>query len=84
MIGTIPNDVNSARDKVHQLGISPDFVRGFYNRYGHSSQAKMICNFLGTSPEAMRDDAMNLVGGSSASTQNGAKSTQSTKFPRLK
>lgn len=83
MIQGTENNLESVRATAQRIGIDSGFVDAIYRKYGNTPQAKMICNLLGTSPDAIKDDAMNLVGGSKPSTGE-AKPPAAPKFPRLK
>ena len=84
MIQGTGNDLGSVQKKAHELGIDPNFVNQMYQRYANTPAAKMLCGMLGTSPDALKEDAMSIVGGSPRNNpvQNAPKNTP--KFPRLK
>ncbi len=91
MIQGTNNDFNSVKQKAQELGLNASFVNNMYSQYGNSSVGKTLCNLLGTSPENLRDDALNIVGGNSTisnisttNTNTNNKPTTSNKFPRLK
>lgn len=79
------NSVDGARAAAKKAGITTRDVNDLYNKYGKTIQGRAICGLLGTTPEALRDDADMIVGGVQAPVkrpQNGAQSN--TRFPRLK
>lgn len=82
MIQGTKNDLESVRAKANQIGINSGFVNSMYNKYANTPSAKIICSLLGTSPEAIKDDAINIVGGSTPNTS--IKKQNTPKFPRLK
>lgn len=84
MIQGTGNDLESVKRKANEIGLNSGFVNSVYQKYAGTPQAKMICRILGTSPDAILDDALNIVGSSSGSVrvQNSPKTTP--KFPRLK
>lgn len=58
----LPNDLKSAQKIARELGIDSDFAKSIYDRYGKSVQARAICKVLGTTPEALKEDADTLLG----------------------
>lgn len=84
MIQGTGNDLESARHKANEIGLNSGFVNSMYQKYGNTPQAQMLCKLIGTSPDAIRDDALNLVGGSKGAQTRSPHSPASKKFPRLK
>lgn len=78
MIQGTENDFASVQKKAREIGINPNFVNQIYQKYAGTPQAKMLCGLFGTSPEALKEDAMQMVG------ENGKTSPTKNKFPRLK
>lgn len=68
------------------LGLNAQAVNDIYQRYGGTMQARAICSLLGTTPEALKEDADRIVGGGSPQMGPPTQSAPpaSTKFPRLK
>lgn len=86
VISGTENSLNGVTAAARSLGLNAQVVQEIYTKYGNTMQGRMVCQLLGTTPEALKADAEKIVGGAgggwspSAST---AKPTQ-TKFPRLK
>lgn len=76
------DDVSATARK---LGITPQIVHEIYQKYGNTMQGRAVCGLLGTTPEALKDDAEKMLGGGqmplkpAQNAQNGIP-----KFPRLK
>lgn len=67
------------------LGITPQAVNNIYRKYGNTMQGRAICGLLGTTPEALKDDAEKILGGGKKTLQPLQNAPQgTTKFPRLK
>lgn len=78
------NSLNGVSNAARSMGLNSGVIQDIYNKYGNTTQARMLCQMMGTTPEALKADADRIVGGSGggfAPTQ--AKPAQ-TKFPRLK
>lgn len=68
-----------------RLGLSRQSIESIYQKYGNTMQGRAVCGLLGTTPEALREDAEKILGGASApSARQGNASGASHKFPRLK
>jgi hypothetical protein len=63
------------------MGLDAGAVNQIFQRVGNTPQAKMVCKLLGTTPEALKEDADRIVGGS---TVRESRTIHSTRFPRLK
>ena len=82
-----PDSIDGARKAAANAGLSRDAVESIYNRYGRSVKARTVCSLLGTTPEALRDDALSIVSSGVGEKPAGfAQKPGSTgkKFPRLK
>lgn len=80
--GTADN-LDSVSAAARSIGLDANAVNSIYSKYGNTMQARMICQMLGTTPEALKADADKIVGGSfPANVPN--QRPASTKFPRLK
>lgn len=85
-----PDSLEGAAAAAKKLGLDPQAVNEIYKRYGNTMQAKAICRMMGTTPEALKADADQILG--SASSQRaparGISSPglpgKSKRFPRLK
>ena len=83
----VPNTLDGVSQAASKIGIDRGWIENIYNRYGTTTQAKVICNLMGTTPEALKADAERIVGGGKPSIpairpQSSGESTR--KFPRLK
>ena len=78
--------LEGVQSTARRLGIDPNIANSLYARYGRTMQAKALCGFLGTTPEALRSDANKILGGAqnASQTPQKGKTGRSTKFPRLK
>ena len=80
-----PDTLDGVSAVARSMGIDSQTVENIYQRYGQSMQAKMICKMMGTTPEAIKADADNILGASSSPKTNAPTFTgESKKFPRLK
>lgn len=87
----VPDTLEGVAKAAANLGIDSGFIRKFYTKYGNTSQARIVCGMLGTTPEALKADAERIVGGNGVQrTQSGnangtnVSSNETKKFPRLK
>jgi hypothetical protein len=83
----VPNTFDGVSQAAAKIGIDRAFVDDIYRRYGTTTQARVICNLMGTTPEALKADAEKIVSGErSANVPVRTQSTGGTtkKFPRLK
>lgn len=87
----VPDTLDGVSRAAANLGIDRAFIQKFYNKYGNTAQARMICGMMGTTPEALKADAEKIVGaGSGVQSQpmnpsgTNADGSASKKFPRLK
>lgn len=85
-----PDSLEGAAAAAKKLGLDPQAVNEIYKRYGNTMQAKAICRMMGTTPEALKADADQILG-SASSQQAPAREISSTgtpgkskRFPRLK
>lgn len=81
------NSLNGVTAAAHSLGLNSQMVQEIYTKYGNTMQGRMVCQLLGTTPEALKADADRIVGGSASgrfAPSAPASSPASTKFPRLK
>jgi hypothetical protein len=86
----VPNTLDGVSQAASKIGIDRGWIENIYNRYGTTTQARAICNLMGTTPEALKADAEKIVGGGAspaptartAGPQNSGGTTK--KFPRLK
>lgn len=69
----IPNDFKEVQKIAKQIGLDSSMAQSIYEKYGKSVQARTICSMLGTTPEALKEDAEKLLG-----------AEESKRFPRLK
>lgn len=84
-----PDTLEGASAVLKRFGVSRAAVDDVYKRYGNTMQARALCGMLGTTPEALKNDADKLLsgGGSNAPSAPYTPPTTrqtSTKFPRLK
>ena len=83
----VPNTFDGVSQAAANFGIDRRFVDGIYKKYGTSTQAKIICNLMGTTPEALKADAERIVGGGKSpapSVRPQSSGEVTKKFPRLK
>lgn len=81
----VPNSLSGAVETAKNIGVSRRAIEDIYSRYGKSYQARMICKLLGTTPEAIKADAEQIMGGSQRQNPSqGFKPSNNQKFPRLK
>jgi hypothetical protein len=76
--GTADN-LDGVSTAAKNLGINAKTVNEMYSRYGNTVQARTVCRLLGTTPEALKEDADRIVSGVGS-----AKNATTTRFPRLK
>lgn len=82
--GTV-DSLDGVSTTARNLGITPQAVNEIYRKYGSTMQGRAVCGLLGTTPEALKDDAERILGGGQRALrppQSNRKST--TRFPRLK
>lgn len=84
-----PDTLEGASAVLKRLGVDQAAINSVYQRYGNTMQARALCGMLGTTPEALKNDADKLVGGqafppASLPSGNPAPAAKSPKFPRLK
>lgn len=91
MTNGVPDTLDGVSKAAANLGIDRAFIQKFYNKYGNTAQARMICGMMGTTPEALKADAEKIVGaGGSIQPQpmnpagTNTNGSASKKFPRLK
>lgn len=82
MISGTADNLDGVSAAARGLGLDAKAVDNIYQRYGKTMQAQMICRMLGTTPEALKEDADKIVGGGGMTTHSTPPT--STKFPRLK
>ena len=84
-----PNNLQGASQVASSMGINQAAIDAIYNKYGRSIQARTICGILGTTPEAIKADADNIIGGVQPGKADAftapkmGTGTASRKFPRL-
>ena len=80
------NSLNGVTAAARSLGLNPQIVQEIYTKYGNTMQGRMVCQLLGTTPEALKADADRIVGGAGGGWSPSAPATKTaqTKFPRLK
>ena len=80
------NSLTGVSAAARSLGINAQAVQEIYNKYGNTMQGRMVCQLLGTTPEALKADADRIVGGTGGGWTPSAPANKpaSTKFPRLK
>lgn len=66
------------------LGLDAQTINSIYNKYGKTMQARMLCQMMGTTPEALKADADKIVGGAVRSVSTPGFGRVQSKFPRLK
>jgi len=71
----LPNDIKGAKEIARQLGMDGKMAQEIFDRYGKTVQARTICSMLGTTPEALKEDADRLLG---------EETREERRFPRLK
>lgn len=79
-----PDTIDGARQAAANAGLNKNAVEEIYNRYGRSAKARVVCQMLGTTPEALRDDAMSLVSSGVGRVKAAPEQKETKKFPRLK
>lgn len=86
MLAGTPDTLEGVSQAAKKAGINRGMVDEIYSRYGQNMKARALCQLLGTTPEALRDDALTIVSGTAkrSSGTGAAPSMQTTKFPRLK
>jgi hypothetical protein len=75
------NSLDGVGATARSMGLDAGAVNQIFQRVGHTPQARMVCKLLGTTPEALKEDADRIVGGS---TVRENRTVHSTRFPRLK
>ena len=73
----LPNNLQDAQKVAKQIGLDSNMARSIYEKYGKSVQARTLCSMLGTTPEALKEDAEKLLGGQE-------QASAEKRFPRLK
>lgn len=84
-----PDTLEGASAALKRFGVDQTTINNVYQRYCNTMQARALCGMLGTTPEALKNDADRLVGGGAfppAAMPPRASSPAATspKFPRLK
>lgn len=82
MQGT-PDTLEGVSAVARKVGINQNAINDIYQKYGNTMQARALCSFLGTTPEALKNDAEKIVGGSQTGPVTPTPKS-STRFPRLK
>lgn len=80
--GTV-DSLDSVSATAHKLGLNAQTINEIFGKYGNTPQGRMVCQMLGTTPEALKADADKIVGGGFSPVAKG-NPTAATKFPRLK
>jgi hypothetical protein len=78
------NNLDGVGATAKNMGLDASAVNQIYQRVGNTPQARMVCKLLGTTPEALKEDADRIVGGHGVSGNSGSRQTAQTRFPRLK
>lgn len=82
MQGT-PDTLEGVSAAARKFGIDGNSINSVFQKYGNTAQARMLCSMLGTTPEALKQDADRIVGGDGTNYAPKNQGT-STRFPRLK
>lgn len=83
MIQGTPDTLDGVSSAARKIGIDRSAIDNIFQRYGNTTQARMLCSLLGTTPEALKHDADRIVGGGNHEPANAGQSL-SKRFPRLK
>lgn len=84
-ISGTPNSLDGVSATARRLGITSQAVNDIYRKYGNTMQGRAVCGLLGTTPEALKDDAEKILGGGERPPQTRPSAQKSTsRFPRLK
>lgn len=84
-ISGTPNSLDGVSSTARKLGITPQIVHEIYQKYGNTMQGRAVCGLLGTTPEALKDDAEKMLGAGQMPLQPVQSAQKGTpKFPRLK
>ncbi len=79
---------DQAGDIARNFGITEQGINELYNRYGSNPMAKTLLSLVGTSPEQLKQQGLNIVksGGVNRPQSSNKSSSNSNKpkFPRLK
>lgn len=78
-----PDTLQGVSEVAKRMGIDRNAINVVFQKYGNTAQARTICSMLGTTPEALKNDAEKIVSGNS-SAQNNPVQSASKRFPRLK
>lgn len=79
------DNFSSVSAAAKRLGLNRQSVESIYQKYGNTLHGRAVCGLLGTTPEALREDAEKILGGNSTLPgRQGNASGTSPKFPRLK
>lgn len=79
-----PNTMDGVRNAAASVGIDSKAVERLYNKYGANAKARILCQMLGTTPEALKDDALTIVSNNAKSVPIAGGEEKQKKFPRLK
>ncbi len=84
-------DLSKPADLLKSKGITNDAINGIYNKYGKTMKGKAILAMMGTSPEAVRDQALNLLDGKAPQVNSRGRQSKPAnsggnriRFPKLK
>lgn len=80
MVQGTPDTLQGVSSVARNVGIDKKSINDIFNRFGNTTQAKMLCAILGTTPEALKHDAESIVGEGNQTTMQ----TNKQRFPRLK
>lgn len=78
------DSLDSVSATARKLGITPQAVNEIYRKYGSTMQGRAVCGLLGTTPEALKEDAERMLGGRPFQPSGSARTAGTAKFPRLK
>lgn len=85
IVSQTPNSLDGVSAAAKNMGITQQGIDSIFDKYGSTMQARAICSLLGTTPEALKEDADRIVGGGQGPlTPSQSPKQGGTRFPRLK
>ena len=82
MIQGTPDTLDGVSQVAKRIGIDSNSINSVFQKYGNTFQARALCSMLGTTPEALKNDAEKIIGNNIAKSD--IATSKSNRFPRLK